>query len=180
MKQPPAIPDVPAPALLSFVKQVSSEPSWTAKRLSEVLNIKAADVPQITSTLEMLGYVEPVPGKKGHWKNTAAGNSVSGAKKPRFTRDSVIEALDALRKRAEEMNADSGAPFHVTQLVAFGDFLDDHDKVQPADVGVALTPPPKHLHEHVLLDLRAKSQMLNLQPFEEWMNKRSHRVLLKK
>ena len=185
-----AIPDVPAPALLSFIKQVSAEPFWDAKRLASILNSKAADAPHITAMLEMLGYAEPVPGKKGAWRNTTAGNTVSRAKPPRFNREKVLDALKELRTRAEQMNSDPASPYQVTDLIALGDFLDDHAKVQAADVGVGLRPKhpdqadPSTAVEHkreerILADLKAKSPMLQLHLGEDWMRKRSHRDLLR-
>jgi hypothetical protein len=185
-----AIPDVPAPALLSFIKQMSAEPFWDAKHLADICRVKPADVPQITATLEMLGYAEPVPGKKDICRNTQSGNTVSGAKPPRFNRGRVLEALEELRTRAERMNADPASPFRVTELIAFGDFLDEHPKVQAADVGVGLSPKQSDQvmpataaehkrEEHVLADLKAKSPMLHLQLIEDWMRKRSHQDMIR-
>lgn len=187
--QPQPIPDLPAAALLSFIKQVTADSSWDAKRLAEILNVKAADVPQLTGMLEMLGYAEPVPDKTNTWRNTAAGNTVSGAKPPRFKHDAVLKALGDLRARVEEMNAATTSPFQVTSLIAFGDFLDKQPKAQAADVGVGLTPAKSHhddpatavehkREEHFLTDLKAKSTMLHLHPIEDWMRNRSHQDLL--
>jgi hypothetical protein len=181
---------VPAPALLSFIKQVSAEPFWDTKRLTDILKVKAGDAQQITATLEMLGYAEPVPGKRGVWRNTQAGNTVSRAKPPRFNRDRILDALDQLRSRAKQMNSDPASPFRVTELIAFGDFLDQHPKVQAADVGVGLSPrhsdqalPATAVEhkseEHALADLKEKSPMLHLYLIENWMLKRSHRDLLR-
>jgi len=184
-----AVPDIAAPALLSFLKQVAAEPSWDAKRVAHILEVKAADVSQIVATLEMLGYAEPVAGQKGHWRNTASGNAVAGAKAPRFNRESVLDALAELRTRAQEMSADSGAPFRVSEVVAFGDFLDENAKAQAADVGVALerkerdrgdaaTAMEHKREEDVLAVLRGKSSLLHLHPMEDWMRKRRHRDVL--
>ena len=189
MSQSPAIPDIPAPALLSFVKQVSAEPSWNSQRLAEILKIKPAEASQVARMLEMLGYAEPVPRKKDVWRNTPSGNTVCGAKPPRFTRESVVHALDQLRTRAEQMNSAGGPPFRVTGLVAFGDFLDEGAKVQAADAGVGLThavdvPPGAAVEhkreEHILAELKAKSAMLHLHLLEDWMRRRSHLDLLAK
>jgi len=184
-----AVPDIAAPALLSFLKQAAAEPAWDAQRVAHVLEVKAADVPQIVATLEMLGYVEPAPGKKGSWRNTASGNAVAGAKPPRFNHDSVLEALAELRERATQMNADAAAPFRVSELVAFGDFLDENAKAQAADVGVGLARKEREAgevetavehkrEEDVLTALRGKSSLLHLHPIEDWMRKRRHRNVL--
>ena len=184
-----AIPDISAPALLSFVKQVSVEPHWDAKRLADVLNIKHSDVSQMAATLEMLGYAEQVSETKGLWRNTPAGNTVSSAKPPRLNRDSVLDALEQLRVRVEQINANPESRFRVTELVAYGDFLDEHPKVQAADVGVGLelrserrsasdSSIEKKSEEQVLSDLRAKSTLVHLHRMEDWMRRRSHRDVL--
>lgn len=179
---------IPAPALLSVLKQLGSEPFWDAKRLAAILDLKTTDVPQVLATLQMLGYIEPAPGKKRAWRNTAAGNTVSGTKPPRFNRDSVLEAIQELRKRAGEMNGDPSVPFRIKGLLAFGDFLDERPKVQAADVGVALVPrrpqeagpetavERKH-EEQALAGLKAKSAMLQLHRLEDWMRRRAHQDL---
>lgn len=75
-------------------------------------------------------------------------------------------------------------------MIAFGDFLDQHPKVQAPDVGVGLSPrhsdqavPATALEhkreEHVLADLQAKSPRLHLHLIEDWMHKRSHGDLLR-
>jgi hypothetical protein len=180
---------VPAGAVFSFLKQVSGEP-WTKIRLMQVLMIKADAASKVTPLLEMMGYAEPIPGKKNVWRNTQSGNTVAGAKPPRFNYDSVVEALAEMRGRVAQMNADRSSPFQVAELIAFGDFLDQRPKVQAADVGVALLPKKqdqaaapsvmeRQRQERVLADLRAKSSILHLHLIEDWMRKCSHRDLLR-
>ena len=55
------IPNVPAPALLSFLKQVSSQPTCGTKDLEGILRIRADSVPQLTAMIEVLGYAEAIP-----------------------------------------------------------------------------------------------------------------------
>jgi hypothetical protein len=185
------MPAIAAPALLSFLKQVSAEASWDKKRIAEILRVTAAEAGQIAATLELLGYAESVRGAKNGWRNTQQGNAVAGAKPPRFNRDSVVEALNELRARAEQFNSDAASRFRVTGLAAFGDFLDKHDKAQAADVGVALEPvqagelAPGAAMEHkreedVLGHLRARSPLMHLYLMEDWMRRRSHLELLQR
>jgi len=61
---------------------------------------------------------------------TPAAESVSGAKPPRFTRESVEQAVESLRERIKQVNRDSKATFKITDAVAFGDFLSDRPRVQ--------------------------------------------------
>ena len=184
-----AIPEIAAPALLSFLKQVAADPSWDAKRVAQILEVKSAEGSQIIAALEMLGYAEAVAGKKGTWRNTASGNAVAGAKPARFKRQSVLDALAELRDRAKQMNADAATSFRVSEIVAYGDFLDEKTKAQAADVGVGLTPKKRdgeeigtaaeHQREvDVLAALRGKSTMLHLRLIEDWMRRLRHRDVL--
>lgn len=91
---------------------------------------------QLTAMLEVLACAEAVPGKKNQWRNTQAGNTASSAKPPHFKREKVLEALESLKQRVQEMNADPKSPFRADQLITFGDFLNDQPKVQAADVGI--------------------------------------------
>jgi len=83
----------------------------------------------------------------------------------------------------------STAVAKAAQAVGFGDFLSGRPRVQAADVGIGLEPrnPTAH-HPHwagererqeaFLKQLRGKTPLLNLQPYAEWMNARTHRKLL--
>jgi hypothetical protein len=72
---------------------------------------------------------------------TPAGETVSGAKPPRFTPESVQQALTALKDRIRDTNKNRQSPFRITDAVAFGDFLlpDRGARLQSADVGIRLT-----------------------------------------
>src|SRR5260370_1057215 len=68
-----------------------------------------------------------------------AGETVSGAKPPRFTRASVDQALAALKNRIKQSNKDPRIPYRITDAVAFGDvLLPDLARVQSAHVGIPL------------------------------------------
>jgi hypothetical protein len=84
------------------------------------LKISRRDAEQIIAFLEAQGYVKR---EEGEWITTSAGESVSGAKFPGFTRDNVEQAVDFLRERIKEVNRDSKARLRSTHAVAFGDFL---------------------------------------------------------
>ncbi len=135
----------------------------------------------------MQGYIKPHEGDH-QWITTLAGEAVSGAKSPRYTPESIENALTALRNRIKLVNQDSKSPYKITDSVAFGDFLSDQVRVQAADVGVCLVRKKSGSAEHskkeqiaqqqFLKQLRARSPMLNLKPYEEWMSLRTHRRLL--
>jgi len=52
----------------------------------------------------------------------------------------VEEAFSALRYRIQAINNDKNSTYTVSEAVAFGDFLSEDARVQPAEVGVRLTP----------------------------------------
>jgi hypothetical protein len=187
VRQSPAkFPPVPAEAALSFLKDTKGIVSWSARDLAAALNINRQQAEEVGAVLEAQGYVK----RNGEeWITTPAGTSVSGAKQPRFTPDSVNEALDALRSRIAAANKNPKAPFKITVAVAFGDFLmNDRARVQAADVGVRVVRredkiEPKSFSEireeqKFLRELRARSAMLNLKPYADWMGRRPHLALL--
>ena len=162
--------------------------SWTARDLAEALNIPPKEAEQVIPVLELQGYVKPAQGKKGEWITTPAGEAVSGAKTPRYSRESIAKALTALGERIKAVNQDRQADFRVDGAVAFGDFLSKRPQVQAADVGVHLVRRNAEGHEpnsfveqaaqrQVLQMLRGRSALLHLWLYEPWMSHRSHRKL---
>ena len=204
-REPPArssaLPSLPAEAALSFLKDTKGALTWSTRDLAASLNIDGREAQQVLALLQAQGYVQPAgkkenPRNPDQWLTTAAGEAVSGAKPPRFTRESVEQALAALKERIKQINKDPQAPFRIADALAFGDFLlPDRARVQSADVGIRLgrrqdarrrdasaTEPRSasdaRAESKFLRDLRAKSAHLHLRPYAEWMRLRSHRTLL--
>jgi len=177
---------VSAAAAFSFLKQTKGLLTWTLDDLAKSLKISVAEGKQALAALAMQGYIKPQ--ERGEWLTTLAGETVSGAKSPRFTPESIEEALAALRSRIKLVNQDSQAPYKITDAAAFGDFLSAQARVQAAEVGIQLVRRKSEGGEHskkeqvarlaFLKQLRGKTQMLNVRPYEEWMGSRTHRSLL--
>jgi len=190
-----AFPSIPADAALSFLKDTKGALTWTVRDLADTLKIDRREAEQALAFLQAQGYVQP-RGTKGQWMTTPAGETVSGAKPPRFTPESVQQALTALKDRIRDNNKNRQAPFRITDAVAFGDFLlPDRARVQSADVGIRLArredPQRKNLstveprsasdakaERNFLRELRAKSTHVTLRPYADWMRRRSHVELL--
>jgi hypothetical protein len=182
----PAAPAISAAAAFSFLKETKGIIAWSLKDLSKSLNISASDAKHVAAALEMQGYIKPHEGDQ--WITTLAGETVSGAKSPRYTPESIEEALTALRNRIKLVNQDPKSLFKITDAVAFGDFLSNQARVQAADVGIRPVRKKSGFAEHskkeqvaqqqFLKHLRTRSPMLNLKPYEEWMTLRNHRRLL--
>ena len=185
---------VSAEAALSFLKDTKGAVTWTASELAAALRIQRPDAGRALAFLQAQGYVQPQSGGR-QWMTTPAGEAVSGAKTPRFSRESVEEALAVLKERIRQNNRDAQAPYRVAQAVAFGDFLlEQRARVQTADVGVGLVrrerPAAKEGKSEVrsatearaerafLRQLRSRSALLNLRPYAAWMSQRTHRDLL--
>src|SRR5712671_773211 len=135
---PSLLPTIPAEAALSFLKDTKGALTWTARDLADTLKIDRREAERALAFLQAQGYVQP-QGTKGQWITTPAGETVSGAKPPRFTPESVQQALTALKDRIRDNNKNRQAPFRITDAVAFGDFLlPDRARVQSADVGIRL------------------------------------------
>ena len=177
---------VSAAAAFSFLKETKGLLTWTPGDLTKSLKISLAEAKQVLAALEMQGYIKPHG--RDEWLTTLAGETVSGAKTPRFTPESIEEALAALRNRIKLVNQDSKAPYKITDAAAFGDFLSGQPRAQAADVGIQLVRRKSEGGEHskkeqiarlaFLKQLRGKTQMLNVRPYEEWMGSRTHRSLL--
>jgi hypothetical protein len=130
---------MPAEAALSFLRGTKGSLNWSLRDLSQTLNISREEAERIVALLQIQGYVQPESHKSGEWITTPSGETVSGAKPPRFDRETVEAALTSLRERVQEMNKDRAAKFQVTRAVAFGDFLaKDRIRVQAADIGIEL------------------------------------------
>jgi hypothetical protein len=180
-------PGLPAAELLSFLKEVRGVQTWTEKDLAKILNIGLAPAKEAVTVLQLQGYIESA-GNTGKWTVTHQGEIVSGAKPPRFSRRSIEGALASLRDRIKQANEDSHAQYKIAEAVAFGDFLRDAARVQAADVGIRLVPnsgssPIASAQEHAaevnfLKQLRGKTALLYVVPYEEWMSSRSHQRLL--
>ncbi len=179
-------PSVSAAAAFSFLKETKGLLTWTLSDLAKSLKISPAEAKQVLAALEMQGYIKPHG--TGEWLTTLAGETVSGAKTPRFTPESIEVALAALRSRIKLVNRNSQSPYEITDAVAFGDFLSAQARAQAADVGIQLVRRTSEGGEHskkeqvarlaFLKQLRGKTQMLNVRPYEEWMGSRTHRSLL--
>jgi hypothetical protein len=193
--RPKSLPQLPAEAALSFLKDTKGALTWTTRDLANALKVDRPEAQQALAFLQAQGYVQPAR-TANEWMTTPAGEAVSGAKTPRFTRESVDEALEALKGRIQQNNKNRQAPYRITDAVAFGDFLlPDRARVQSADVGIRLArrensgrdknsaSEPRSATEakaerKFLSDLRSKSPHLNLRPYADWMRRRSHSDLL--
>src|ERR1700674_1481937 len=182
------MPSVPAAAVMSFLKDTRGLMSWTARDLTETLGIPASEAAKVITIMEMQGYVKAAEGAR-EWFTTPAGQTVSGSKLPHYTRERVEAALAALKERIAAARKDFQSPFKISAAVAFGDFLSDRPRVQAPDVGIDLVtrkseagakPSATEAKARLafLKQLRGKNTPLNVQPYQEWMSKRSHQNLL--
>jgi DNA-binding transcriptional MocR family regulator len=140
-----AFPSTPVEAVFSFLKDTKGALTWSARDFASTLNVRKEEAEHALAYLEAQGYVQPVHQKRsGLWMTTPAGESVSGAKMPRFTGESVEQALTALQDRINRNNRDPQSLYRVSIAVAFGDFLQaDRPRVQAADVGIQVAPREK-------------------------------------
>jgi hypothetical protein len=171
---------------LSFLRETRGLSTWTARDLASSLGIRLAEARRVIAALEMQGYVHRAPSNQ--WMTTFAGESVSQSRPPRYTRERIEQALTTLSQRIAEINRDSGAPFRITQAIAFGDFLRERVRFQPVEVGIELEPRkpaaisivPKHqTRQQFLRQLRGKGGVIQFRRYEAWMRARSRRNLLR-
>lgn len=179
---------LPAAEVVSFLRDTRSSPTWTEKEFTATLNLAAEQAKETLPVLELAGYIAPLG--HGKWRTTEQGELVGGGKTPRFTQQSVQEALVGLKARIQEVNADESALHRITRAVAFGDFLTDRVRVQAATVGIELKPrsateirdrqtvTTRAEESSFLKQLGGRSTILHLKPYEPWMSHRSHCDLL--
>ena len=188
------------------MKQASLEPAWNALYLAKVLSLNNSDAKKVIETMHAFGYIEPADKPKA-WRNTAQGNKMAGAKRPRLKRGNADRLIKDLLSRARQLHHDDRYLFETSKTIVFGDYLTDHDPIQDIDVAVELQPKHKpeeqrrlgekrieeaeSRKEHfksfldeqhvaqkdVLAALKGRSRGINVHQLEPWMQKRSHRVL---
>jgi hypothetical protein len=185
---------IPAEAALSFLRDTKGALSWSLRELSQTLGISREEAERVVALLQMQGYVQPESHKAGEWITTPSGETVAGAKMPRFDRETVEAALTSLLQRIDDVNKDRAAKFQIIRAVAFGDFLaKDRARVQAAEVGIKLAHKGREqssdeiriLHsaaeareeQTFLRELRGRSALINLRNYAEWMGTRTHQKL---
>ena len=187
--RPPAPLSISAEDALSFLKDTKGAVTWTVLELAKTLKINRTDADRVVALLQAQGYVQAARAN-GEWITTPSGETVSGAKPPRFDRESVERALGSLQERIKEANRDPKATFKITGAVAFGDFLlKERARVQAADVGLRLARRGQHASDlqsasdareerAFLRQLRRRAALLALRPYADWMKNRSNVNLL--
>ncbi len=185
---------IPAEAAMSFLRDTKGLLTWSLRDMSQTLNISSEEAERVVALLQIQGYAQPEAHKSGEWLTTPSGETVSGAKTPRFDRATVEAALTSLKQRIEAMNSDRAAKFQITGAVAFGDFLaKDRARVQAADVGIELLRKDRgrtsddivemlsaveaREEQQFLRELRGRSALINLKKYSEWMGTRTHQKL---
>jgi DNA-binding MarR family transcriptional regulator len=178
-----------AAALFSFLKDTRGITNWHGHDLAKTLKLSPAEAKQALAILEMQGYIKPAESKANVF-TTPAGESVSGSKFPKYSRETVERSLASFADHLKRVNQDPSAEYKIADAVTFGDFLSGGARVQAADIGIRLEPRnPEAHHPHwagererqeaFLKQLRGKTPLLNLQPYSDWMGARTHRELLK-
>jgi hypothetical protein len=186
--------NLPAEAALSFLRDTKGSLSWSVRDLSHTLNISREEAERVVTLLQLQGYVQAESHRTREWLTTPSGETVSGAKTPRFERETVEAALTSLEQRIQDTNQDRAAKFQITRAVAFGDFLaKDRTRVQTAEVGIELARKDKKRNseeiaaphsaaeareeQFFLRQLRGRSALITLKPYSEWMGTRTHQKL---
>jgi hypothetical protein len=180
------MPELAATAALSFLKETKGALTWTTQEFAHGVGITVAQATLALAVLQMQGYVKQ-GASKHEWMTSIDGDAVSGATSPRFSADTVKQALDELRARMKAVNKDAKSEFRIASAVAFGDFLSERARVQAADVGVELVKrniskarqaKPRAQERAFLKRLRGGKQMIRLVALEPWMRDRAHQRLL--
>src|SRR4030081_2287460 len=128
-------------AIREFLRQSAETPGWTVKDLESLLAIKEADAKQVLATLQMAGYIEPVPGSKTKWRNTQEGNSVAKVSAAKSIKRTTAEKkLKEFIARVKQINDDNAFLYRVDKAVLFGPYLAGEERSKDIDIAISITP----------------------------------------
>ncbi|MGH9736427.1 MAG: hypothetical protein ACRD8A_17800 [Candidatus Acidiferrales bacterium] len=178
---------MPAVEAFSFLRETRGLTTWTVRDMAKSLRITVDDAEHVAAILQLQGYVKPAG--MNEWMTTLSGEDVSQSKSPRFTRERVEQAMADLRRRIVASNRDSRSRYHITKAVAFGEFLSGRPRVQALEVGIQLSrkrsdgadgnlAKERKEQKALLKSLTPKGGVVHINPFEKWMNDRTHLNLL--
>jgi hypothetical protein len=182
---PPLMPDIPVDEVMSFLRQTKSALTWSEREMADALHISQVEARRVIDLMTLQGYVKR-SAVYNQWMTTIDGEAVSGSKPPRFARERVEKAITEFKKRIAAVNEDKSAVFHIVDAVAFGDFLLEVPRVQAAEVGVRFISVSRasavdqtaNRGRQFLRQMRGKGGLLQLQTYQPWMSRRSHRRLV--
>jgi hypothetical protein len=139
---------VSADAVRKFLLQAAELESWTAEQAGKILGVDGGAARDVIAALTMVGYIEPEPGKKQRWRNTAAGNTVAGFKAVRpITRKTADRALADLLARVQQVNTIAEYLYSVDRVILFGPYLTRPERVKDVDVAIGLAPKERDPEE---------------------------------
>jgi hypothetical protein len=78
---PAAIAELTAAAVRGFLRQSAELDSWTPDYAAKTLAVDKATAQQVIEALQIIGYVEPIPGRRSAYRTTEAGNTVAGCRR---------------------------------------------------------------------------------------------------
>lgn len=132
-------------AAREFLLQAAEIQSWDRDYVADALGVDTATAEQAIAAFAMAGYIEPAPGRRNAWRNTAAGNTMAGVPRSAPVKRATAQRnLDALLGRIAEVNRDPRFLYGVERAVLFGPFLDENaGAVRNVDVALELSPKEK-------------------------------------
>jgi hypothetical protein len=133
---------VPAVALRDALRRAGRSDAWTVDFLRQLLDLSARRAQQLVRELAESGYIERESKRSDNliwWRLTAKARALSlaSAAKPitRATADRVVRDVIA---RADAINKSDDLVFLVSEMVAFGSYLGNIDRLGDVDIGFRL------------------------------------------
>lgn len=132
----------PSPEIRKLMRRAGQ--MWRAEFVSDVLEVAEAEAINLIERLAEEGYVKPVPERDDLWRTTLLGNRLANASAAqplkRATADRIVsELLD----RVDEVNSSEYYLYEVENVVVFGSYLTDRERINDIDLAVTLTPKEK-------------------------------------
>lgn len=133
------ISDISIIKVRDFLKKYSNDEIWFKSTVSYGLKISEKKSAELIKELTKLGYIESTGRfkEKEAWKKTLMGStfSLASAAKP-VLRSTANKHLALLLKRVEVVNDDPKYLFKVSEVVLFGSYLTDSEKVGDIDIAI--------------------------------------------
>jgi hypothetical protein len=150
---PTAIAGISAAAVRGFLLQAAEVELWTPDYAAKTLAVDKATAQQVIEALQVIGYVEPIPGRRSAYRTTEAGNAVAGVSKAKpILRKTLQRSLDEFVGRVAQVNEDPHYLYAVERAVVFGPYITTNaERLKNVDVAVKLVPkePDPQSHEEL-------------------------------
>jgi predicted nucleotidyltransferase len=131
----------PILAIRDFLKYVQLREWWTIDFLTDKLDIGESTARKIIKVLLEQGYIEESKrfNREKTWVNTIKGNSLAMASAAKsIYRKTADDILQKFLERVREVNTSDKFAYRVDQVIVFGSYLSDKERINDIDLAIKL------------------------------------------